>query len=373
MAQDWKQIAVELGATFAERAAGYDESDRFVGENYEELKRRRIFSMAVPNDLGGGGARLAETCELLRELGRHCGSTALALSMHHHLLAAAVVRHRKGMPVAPLLKKVAENEIVLVSTGAGDWVDANGKAERVEGGYRVNARKAFGSGSPRGDLLITSVAWEADAEGPSVLHFALPMNAPGVRLEDDWRTLGMRGTGSQTIALENVFVADATVSLKRPQGKWHPAWDIACGVAPPIFMSPYVGVAEAAADLALDRARGRRVKQATVIAVGEMENARAAALLAWKDMVARAADYEFPVTVENSNAQLVRKTLVVKALNEMLQKAMEVAGGAAFFRSLPLERMWRDLQGAPYHPLPENRQLLFSGGVKLGVERFWDV
>ncbi|HEY4157620.1 MAG TPA: acyl-CoA dehydrogenase family protein [Polyangiaceae bacterium] len=373
MSQDWKRIAAELGASFAERAAGYDDGDRFVVENYGELKQKKIFSMAVPSELGGGGAKLSDTCELLRELGKHCGSTALALSMHQHLLAAAVVRHLKGMPAAPLLKKVAESEAVLVSTGASDWIDANGSAERVEGGYRVNAKKIFGSGSPSGDVMITSVAWNSDPEGPSVLHFSLPLKSEGVKVQDDWRTLGMRGTGSHTIAFENVFVPEGSISLKRPQGKWHAAWDIACNVALPIFMSAYIGVAEAAAELALERAKSKPVKQATLIAVGEMENARTAALLAWQDMVNRSANYDFPVNIESSNAQLVRKTLASKALRQTVEKAMEVAGGSAFFRKLPLERMWRDVQGSPYHPLPENRQLLYTGGVRLGVERFWDV
>ena len=54
----------------------------------------------------------------------------------------------QGQPTAPLLSKVAEAERVLVSTGAADWLDSTGSAERVEGGYRVSAQKRFASGSP---------------------------------------------------------------------------------------------------------------------------------------------------------------------------------------------------------------------------------
>ena len=56
--------------------------------------------------------------------------------MHTHLVAAAVWRHKHGQPAEALLRKIAASELVLVSTGAGDWVDSVGKAERAPGGYR---------------------------------------------------------------------------------------------------------------------------------------------------------------------------------------------------------------------------------------------
>src|SRR5690349_3867329 len=120
---DWVAVARDLGPVFASRAAGHDADDSFVADNYRDLKERRIFSAGVPAELGGGGASYAELCAMLRELGRHDGSTALALSMHTHLVAAAVWRLRHGQPAEALLRKIAASELVLVSTGAGDWLD----------------------------------------------------------------------------------------------------------------------------------------------------------------------------------------------------------------------------------------------------------
>jgi alkylation response protein AidB-like acyl-CoA dehydrogenase len=70
--------------------------------------------------------------------------------------------------------------LVLVSTGSGDWLQFNGKVERVEGGYRVTAKKAFCSGSPQGDLLISSSAFTDPDQGDVVLHFALPFSSQGL-------------------------------------------------------------------------------------------------------------------------------------------------------------------------------------------------
>src|SRR5690606_16990227 len=124
----------------------------FVADNYLELKQHRVFSAGVPAELEGGGASHAELCALVRELAHHCGSTALALSMHTHLLAATVWRWRQGQPVEPLLRRIAAEQLVLISTGASDWLESSGNAEKVDGGYRVTARKVFCSGCPMGDL-----------------------------------------------------------------------------------------------------------------------------------------------------------------------------------------------------------------------------
>jgi acyl-CoA dehydrogenase len=47
---------------------------------------------------------------------------------------------------------------------------------------------------------------------------------------------------------------------------------------------------------------------------------------------------------------------------------MEVAGGAGFYRALGLERLFRDVQGARYHPLQEKPQTVYTGRHALGVD-----
>src|SRR3546814_11877744 len=64
-------------------------------------------------------------------------TTALACAMHQHLVAAAVANDRAGRPGRKLLEKVAADEAILVSTGANDWLESNGRMERVEGGFKV--------------------------------------------------------------------------------------------------------------------------------------------------------------------------------------------------------------------------------------------
>lgn len=359
-------LAKELGPTLASEAATHDADGSFVAAAYRLFAERKIFSMAIPAELGGGGATLAELCDTLRELARHDGSAALALSMHSHLVAAAVWRHKHGLPGEAMLRKVAAGELALVSTGASDWVDSNGTMTRVDGGFRVRARKVFGSGSPAGAMLVTSARYLDPDAGAQVLHFAVPFASPGVSSAGDWDAHGMRGTGSHTVVLDDVFVPDAAVSTRRPAGQWHAAWSVVLTVAPPIYMAPYVGIAEQALELACAAARDRADVPWVTLVAGEAEVELAAARLSWRAMVATANEYDFEPALDTANAQLVHKTLCARAAVAAVERAMELAGGRGFYRGFGLERLLRDVRASAYHPLPDKRQHEFSGRLALG-------
>ncbi len=365
---DWSALARELGPVFAARAAQHDQDDSFVADNYAELKAHRFFAAGVPTDLGGGGATHGELCAMLRELAQHCGSTALALSMHTHLVATTVWRRHQGHPVEPLLRRIADEQPVLVSTGASDWLDSSGSAERVDGGYRITGRKVFGSGSPAGDLLVTSAVYEDPNDGPTVLHFPVPMRADGLTVLDNWRAMGMRATGSGDVLIEGVFVPDGAISLRRPRGVWHPFFNVIVIVAMPIVMSVYLGVAEAGRDLALRQVQRKRQDPDVWSLVGEMENALATGQMAVREMIELNDNYAFAPDNATASAVLVRKTIAAQSLWLTVEKALETVGGAGLFRSMGLERLVRDLHGAQFHPLPAKRQHRFTGRVALGLD-----
>jgi alkylation response protein AidB-like acyl-CoA dehydrogenase len=123
---EWRPLIQCLGERFASRAVEHDENDQFVSANWEELKKEKLFSAMVPKELGGAGLSHAEMCSLIREMAHYCPSTALAFSMHQHLVAAAVWNYRQGNPGEKLLRKVAGDESVLISTGAKDWLSSSG-------------------------------------------------------------------------------------------------------------------------------------------------------------------------------------------------------------------------------------------------------
>lgn len=364
---DWMGVAGELGPRFAYRAAAVDQGDYFVAANFGELKSFWLMSAGVPQELGGAGASHAELGDLLRELGRHCASTALAFAMHTHQVAVATWRwrHQKA-PVEPLLKRVAAEQIVLLSSGGSDWLNGSGTAKRVDDGFVINARKVFASGAPASDLLMTSAVYDDPEAGPTVVHFAVPTNHPGVAIVPTWKAMGMRGTGSHDMVLKDVFIPDADISGRRPQGKWHPLFHIISMIALPLIYSVYVGVAEAARDIAVGQAAKRPANEHLVYVVGGMDNELAAARLALREMY-DAATTNQPGFATTSRV-MTGRTLVARAVLAVVDLAMEAAGGSAFYRDLGLERLFRDAQAARYHPLQEGAQRDMAGRLALGLD-----
>ncbi|GAM97618.1 short-chain-acyl-CoA dehydrogenase [alpha proteobacterium U9-1i] len=365
---DWQARAAQLAEEFARTAARYDAEDRFVAENYRRLKEEGFFRALVPTELGGHGATHREMCNAIRVLATGCGSTALAFSMHSHLVDVAAWRWKhQNAPTDGLLKRVAAENLVLVSSGGSDWLKGAGVATKVDGGFHINARKIFSSGSPAGDLLMTSAVYDDPQAGPTVLHFGVPLKGQGVSILDTWKVMGMRGTGSHDVELKDVFVADAAISGRRPQGKWHALFHIISLHAFALIYSAYVGVAEGARATALKVARKKPEDEALATLVGEMENAFAGARLALNDMIS-AVETDAPGPEATSRA-MIGRTLASQGAIKTVERAMEVAGGAAFYRGLELERAFRDVQAARYHPLQEKPQLRYTGRAALG----WDI
>lgn len=363
----WIKKAESLGRELAEFYARHDEDGTFAEEGYAALKEDGLFAALVPTELGGGGASYRDICEFIRTLAKHDASTALAYSMHTHLVAATVFKYKKGQPGEALLRKVVEGT-VLVSTGAGDWLESNGVMTKVDGGYRYTSKKAFASGSPMADLLITSGRYEHPTEGSLVLHFPLSLGAEGVSVSSDWDAHGMRGTGSHTVVIENAFIPEQAIALSRPRGPWHPAFLVIATAALPIITSAYVGIAERAVEIAIEQAKPRSSDVGVQFLAGELCTELFIARALWNAHVENAAELDFTPEFQRACRSTEAKTALSDSVVRVTDKAMELAGGAGFFRRLGLERLRRDARAAHYHPLQAKRQHAFSGRVALGLE-----
>ena len=96
-----------------------------------------------------------------------------------------------------------------------------------------------------------------------------------------------------------------------------------------------------------------------------MNNQLTNAELNWRDMVRIANGLEFDPVKQNSHDILTRKTNAANACIETVRQAMEIVGGQGFFRNFGLERLFRDVQAAHYHPLQEQDQREFCGQFML--------
>ncbi|MFE6858111.1 acyl-CoA dehydrogenase family protein [Nocardia sp. NPDC057668] len=361
---DWTATATAVGATLSAGVAERDRTGEFTTEAYDLLRSSGLSAALVPVEFGGGGVSHREMGEILRVLGRHDPSTAVAFAMHTHLVAAQVWRHKHGIDASAVFGKVVAGAF-LVSTGASDWVDSNGHAVKVDGGYRVTARKAPASGCEAGTIAVSSIRWEDSPEGPRVLHFAVPLSADGVRIEKSWDTLGLRASGSHTVVFDDVFVPDAAVSLNRPATGWPPVLNVVIGAAMPLVMAAYLGIADRAVETVTELLAGRTDAH-TVGSAGEMMNAYTTAVDVIEAMFTASDNLNFDNTDAGAARILSRKTVSADKLIETVRLAIETIGGAGYSRGLPLEMWYRDIHGCLFHPLPRAKQLRFTGHVLLG-------
>jgi alkylation response protein AidB-like acyl-CoA dehydrogenase len=358
--------AAGFGPALREHRERHDRDGTWVAESFEALREAGMLSLPVPAELGGMGATIRETALVDRELAKHCGSTALALSMHHHVTAFTAWRYRRGLPGAEAtLKRVAGNETVLVTTGGGDFTAPRGRAVKVDGGYRITGRKQFCSQSPVGSVLSTMFTYDDPERGLRVLNMAVPFG-DGVTVHDTWDTMGMRGTASNDVTIDDVFVPDERVLADRPHGVIDPPLQVIVSIAFPIINAVYLGVAESAAEAAIAVAAGKVESAMTQRQVGLMQHRLRVARWALEGAFAAVGDDPAP-SMETVADVMAAKREIALAGVEVCDLAMEIAGGAAYFRGSPIERAYRDIRGAKLHPLTPEATLLHAGRLALGL------
>ena len=361
---DWRSVLAVLGPQLAAEGCRSDMANVYVSANIAALREHGFLELGVPAELGGGSLSRRELADMLRQLAHHCSATALALAMHTHVTATAVWRWKhQQAPTDGLLRRIASERLQLLSSGGSDWLPGSGDAVKVDGGYRISARKTFASGAPSANLFMTGAVERDTPDGPTVLHFGVPMKAEGVSIVENWDTLGMRGTASHDVIFDNVFVPDAAIAARRKSGPWHPAMHLAMMVAMPLVYAVYTGIAEAARDIAVAAAAKRR--DVNIDAVGALDTELLATRVALDEFV------EFAETAQPgpqaTNGTFTRRTLVGRGALRTVELALEAAGGASYFRKLELEKLFRDVQAARFHPMPEFQQRKMAGRIALGM------
>jgi alkylation response protein AidB-like acyl-CoA dehydrogenase len=361
--------AREIGPILAENAERHDRDGTFVSEAFDALRDSGLMKAGVPAELGGDGATVRDLTGLQRELAHYCGATALASSMHQHVTCFTAWRYRRSMPGAEAtLRRVAEEQIVLVSTGGGDFTHPSGEAIAVDGGFRVTGRKRFVSQSSRGTVMATMFTFDDPERGMRVLNMAVPLSAEGVAVADNWDVLGMRGTASDDVVLTDVFVPQERVLADRPYGVVDPPLQVIASIAFSIISGAYLGVAEAAYGEALTSA-ARNPRDPTVQrALGLMRQRLQVATWALEGALATIGDDPTP-SYAGFLAVMTAKAEVARAGVEVCDLAMQVAGGAAYFKGSIVERCYRDIRAAAFHPLTPEATLIALGQEALSMPR----
>ncbi|MEO6713956.1 MAG: acyl-CoA dehydrogenase family protein [Mycobacteriales bacterium] len=353
-----QKMADEIAAAAAPHADRHDCAGSFVAEGVAAATNGGYLAAAVPTELGGSGALTRDIASAQRVIARACGSTGLACSMHQHLVLAAAWRWRRGDTVTePLLRRVANDRIVVASTGGNDWTSPTAVATPVDGGWRVSGRKTFASLSPAATVAITFAVVGAAEPGNEVIAFGLPLAAEGVRIDETWDAAGMRGTGSHDIVIDDVFVGEQQVSARRTWGVLDRPLLVASLHAWPVIYATYLGVAEGLVEAVL---ASPRVGVDNARQVGLLDHHVRVATWALEGVLADLGDDPDPTPASFVALQQMKRAVTV-ACQEIAAIAAELAGGGAYARRGAVDRMIRDLRAALYHPDPPEATLIHAG------------
>lgn len=376
-------LAAELGAQFAERAAKHDRENTFVEENFAVLRASGYSALAIPEEFGGLGASLRQVCYAQAELARYCGATALAINMHIYSTLTNIYRWKNGAAaVEGLLRRIANERLLLMTSGGSDGLWPSTTAIKDNGGFRVNGRKSFCSQAPVANVLSTFATYNDPNDGPVILVMGVPMSSPGVSVIETWDTLGMRGTGSHDVQLDEVYVSDAQIVARQSWGKIGPVLRSALLHAGATMGSVYYGIAAGARDEAM-RVITKRQNGSGESATEDAAITRTVGLMEYKlrtswwalagSLNELADDYQYTLDEATVSTGLLAKRCLVTEATEIVDLAMEAVGGSAYFKRSPLERAYRDVRGGKFHPLPPEKTLQFAGRLALRqpVDQIW--
>lgn len=377
--QRFIDLAATLADEFAPRAAHYDEKEEFPYENYARLRESGYTILTIPEELGGMGASVLERIKAQERLAEGCGATALAINMHFNVMGLAIDiwRRFKAPHVEALLRKIARERLICGGSAsepdnAVPVLRPKATARRVDGGWIVNARKIFSTQSIALDHYFTEACCDNGSEPATIITFLIPRDTPGFIIKDDWHTMGMRSTASNSTELKDAFVPESCVILERPVYTRGGVTDTFLR-APFTIGSVYIGIAVAARNFVVEFMRERPrfpLKKpmshlpSVYNKVGEMdmliESARA---VMWK--AAAEVEQENPRTWARKS--VAARMVAMENAVRVVDLALRAVGGASYFKRLPLERLYRDVRAGLYHPFDSDETLEFLGKSAFGI------
>lgn len=381
---------------FAPRAERHDREASFPFDDYADLRTEGLLGLCVPERHGGLGADFETYCLVSEQLAQGSGSTALTFNMHcltmlmmgpiaDDMAMPAAVRARHDKLRAIKFREVVEEGAFYgqphsepVEEGETDKTLAVGgrrfgtAARKVEGGYVVDGRKFFVSLGGCAPYYATPAIRLGDEPWiERTLYLQIPKEAPGVSFPGEWDPMGMRGTVSRDMVLENVFVPDDAEVL--PPGLFGAMYN----AFPHLFLSfsaTFLGLMQAAYDGALAYLTGRMPGApiphtelaAKGPAVAEMLFAIESARALYYRAISEAQVDPPPEAVQRARAAHVTVQRTVVAVT---QEAIRVGGGRAFLKRYPFERYARDARAAALmRPWTEERATQQTWEAALGLD-----
>jgi len=358
--------AAAMRDTLRARAQACEDARTVSDETMQALRAAGLFRILQPRRFGGYELDFAALIGAITEISRGCGSTGWVYmigGIHQWLVAE--------FPLEAQQEVWGRDPDTTVS---GSYAPS-ATAKAVPGGYRVSGLWGFASGCDHAGWHVAGVHFPPAADGarPSAGFVLLPRS--DYRIEDNWHTVGLAGTGSKNIAIDDAFVPAHRVlpfallsTGKSPGAEAHQSslYRIPFLAAfPACLASTGIGMAEDAIDEFLDMARVRKTKGAVAGAGNAMAEffqvqsrlaeataaVDAARLLLQRDVaeVSALAAAGQPVSVAMRIRNRRDHGFAARLAAQATEAVYSCCGGAGLFLSNRIQRAWRDANAVSKH------------------------
>lgn len=361
-------LSVELLARVHERAPRYDRDNVFFTEDLVELRESGYLRALVPTQFGGLGLTLSAVVHEQARLAASAPATALAINMHLICTGVARLLHDRGDGSLDfVLADAAAGELFAfgISEAGNDLVLFGSSTQArplPDGGYAFTGTKVFTSLSPAWTRLVTFGLDSVSADAPKLVHAVLARTASGISVVEDWDTVGMRASQSNTTKLDDVVAEPHRVYRRLDPGPSGDALVFAIFANFEILVSAvYAGIADRALALAVADAETRvsartggvraldpAVRWSVADSAMELDGL-------WPRLENLARDVDRgPGAVDHGDAWFRRlvglKSAATRTARSVVDRAIGVAGGASYPNTSELGRLYRDVLAGGFHP-----------------------
>jgi 3-hydroxy-9,10-secoandrosta-1,3,5(10)-triene-9,17-dione monooxygenase len=375
------EAVVDLLPALRERAQEAEDARRVPDESIKALEEAGLFRLLQPARYGGHEAEPLTLFTAVRAIASACGSTGW--------VASVVGVHPWQVALFPAQ---AQDEVwgEDQNTRLSSSYAPTGRAVAVPGGYRLSGRWSFSSGCDHATwVLLGGIVTDDDGNRVDFCTFLLPI--ADYTIDDVWDTVGLRGTGSNDVVVDDVFVpahralSFADTSRCRCPGQEvnpAPSYRIPFGsVFSYAITTPIIGMATGAyeAHVAYMRERVRASYAKAKAAEDPFSQVRIADAASEIDAAWLQLEYNMNALMRHATAgERIPMTLRLQVRRDQVRgtgraiaaidSLFENSGGRVLKSGTPIQRFWRDAHAGRLHAIndPERALSLYGSGV-LGV------
>lgn len=329
------------------RAAEIDEKAEYPADLVAQMGELGLMGAPFPEELGGAGLSYVTFALIVEEICRACASTGLIMDVNISLCGEPILMFGTDVQKRTFLTPLATGEklgaLAMTEPEAGsDAASISTSAAKSDGGYVLNGRKIFITNGEKADTYIVTARTDREKGAGGITDFIVEKSMPGVSFTTHYEKMGIRGSPTTDVVLENVEVPDENV-LGGVGNGFKVTMDTLdagrIGIA-----AQAIGIARAALEDSVAYARqraqfGRPIGQLEGIQfmLAEM----ATQIQAARVLMLRAAwlrDRQIPCARESAMAKFFAGDMAMKVTTD----AVQVFGGYGYMREYPVERHMRD-------------------------------